>query len=316
MTDVLKIDTHLHLYETKAVGAFEKGDYGIWEYGEKPGVKFSEYDGDLEDTLEAMDAAGVHKALVVNLFSTRGVMERTVAEMTGRLSASEREAAIRKVEAGYANDLREFNVGACERVKGHDNLFPYIALDAIAMPGEEGAAHLREMVEEYGARGVKLHGPAQGFNMSDERMWPAYRACQEMGMPIVAHSGPDKLGMGYAEPRAFAGMLAAFPDLKVVIAHMGGGTWGQTRELADAYANAYFDCCEIIEWVGGATNAPGEEEFAQLIRDIGPSRVFMGSDFPWYDLDRTIEQVMGLPLLSNEEKEGMLGAYAERALGL
>ncbi len=316
MADVLKIDAHLHLYPTKEVGAFEKGDYGIWEYGEKPGVKFSEYDGDLEDTLEAMDIADVHKAIVVNLFSTRGVMERAVTEMTGRMTASEREEAIKEVEAGYANDLREFNVGACERVKGHDNLFPYIALDAIAMPGEEGAAHLREMVEEYGARGVKLHGPAQGFNMSDERMWPAYRACQEMGIPIVAHSGPDKLGMGYAEPRAFAGMLAALPDLKVVIAHMGGGTWGQARELADAYPNAYFDCCEIIEWVGGATNAPGEEEFAQLIRDIGPSRVFMGSDFPWYDLDRTIEQVMGLPLLSNEEKEGMLGAYAERALGL
>ena len=167
--------------------------------------------------------------------------------------------------------------------QGHDNLFPYIALDAIAMPGEEGASHLREMVEKHGARGVKLHGPAQGFNMSDERMWPAYSACQEMGIPIVAHSGPDKLGAGYAEPRAFAGMLAAFPDLKVVIAHMGGGTWGQARELAEAYSNAYFDCCEIIEWVGGATNAPGEEEFAQLIWDIGASRVLMGSDFPWYD---------------------------------
>ena len=59
--------------------------------------------------------------------------------MPGRMSATEREAAIRKVEAGYADDLREFNVSACERVKGHDNLLPYIALDAIAMPGEEGA---------------------------------------------------------------------------------------------------------------------------------------------------------------------------------
>ena len=236
--------------------------------------------------------------------------------MPGRMTAAEREAAIREVEAGYADDLREFNVGACERIRGHDNLFPYIALDAIAMPGEEGATHLREMVEKHGARGVKLHGPAQGFNMSDERMWPAYSACQELGIPIVAHSGPDKLGVGYAEPRAFASMLAAFPDLKVVIAHMGGGTWGQAREIAETYPNAYFDCCEIIEWVGGATNAPGEEEFAQLIRDIGASRVLMGSDFPWYDLDRTIEQVMALPLLSNEEKEGMLGAYAEQALGL
>ena len=58
MADVLKIDAHLHLYATKAIGAFEKGDYGIWEYGEKPGVKFSEYDGDLADTLEAMEGSG------------------------------------------------------------------------------------------------------------------------------------------------------------------------------------------------------------------------------------------------------------------
>lgn len=316
MADVLKIDSHLHLYETKDIGAFEKGDYGIWEYGQKADVKFSNYDGDLEDTLEAMESAGFAKAIVVNLFSTRGVMERAVAGMSGRMSASEREAEIRKVEAGFADSLREFNVDACERVKGHENLIPFIALDAIAMPGKEGAAHLREMVEKHGARGVKLHGPAQGFNMSDERMWPSYAACQEMGLPIVAHSGPDKLGFGYAEPRAFAGMLASFPDLKVIIAHMGGGTWGQARELAEAYPNAYFDCCEIIEWVGGATNAPAEDEFAQLICDIGPSRVFMGSDFPWYDLDRTVEQVMSLPLLSNEEKEGMLGAYAQEALGI
>ena len=42
----------------------------------------------------------------------------------------------------------------------------------------------------------------------------------------------------------------------------------------------------------------------------------MGSDFPWYDLDRTVEQVMALPVLSEEEKEGMLGAYAVEALGI
>ncbi len=315
MSDVLKIDAHLHLYPTKAVGAFEKGDYGIWEYGEKPDVKFSSYDGDLADTLETMEAAGFHKAVVVNLFSTRGVMERAVAKMPEGMSDAEKEAAVREVEVGFADNLREFNVAACERVRGHDNLVPYIALDAIAMPGEEGAAHLREMVEEYGARGAKLHGPAQGFNMSDPRMWPGYRACQELGVPVIAHSGPDREGAGYAEPRAFAGMLAAFPDLTVVIAHLGGGTWEQAREIAETHPNAYFDCCEIIEWTGGS-NAPTTEELARLIRDIGSSRVLMGSDFPWYDLDRTVELVMSLPLLSNEEKEGMLGANAERALGL
>ena len=31
-------------------------------------VKFSAYDGDLEDTLDAMESAGFAKAIVVNLF--------------------------------------------------------------------------------------------------------------------------------------------------------------------------------------------------------------------------------------------------------
>ena len=44
------------------------------------------------------------------------------------------------MKQGMPTILREFNVGACERIRGHDNLFPYIALDAIAMPGEEGAS--------------------------------------------------------------------------------------------------------------------------------------------------------------------------------
>jgi predicted TIM-barrel fold metal-dependent hydrolase len=40
----------------------------------------------------------------------------------------------------------------------------------------------------------------------------------------------------------------------------------------------------------------------------------MGSDFPWYDLDQTVDRVMSLPLLSMEEKEGIIGANAERIL--
>ncbi|GAI54067.1 unnamed protein product, partial [marine sediment metagenome] len=49
---------------------------------------------------------------------------------------------------------------------------------------------------------------------------------------------------------AFAKILKAFPELRLVLAHMGGGAWRQLLELAQAYPNAYFDCCEIMEWTG------------------------------------------------------------------
>ena len=132
---------------------------------------------------------------------------------------------------------------------------------------------------------------------------------------MLSHSGTARGATQYAEPRAFAEVLRKFPDLTVVLAHLGGGSWHQTAELAQRFPQVVFDCCEIVEWTG-APNAPSDEALARLIRDIGPHRVMLGTDFPWYDLDHTVERVMDLPLLSREEKEGMLGANAVRILRL
>ena len=171
------------------------------------------------------------------------------------------------------------------------------------------------MVENHVAAGVKLHGAYQDFDMSDERLWPTYQACEELNVPIFAHSGPDRKSRGFAEPRAFAKMLDSFPQLRVVIAHLGGGSWIQTLDIANAYPNTFFDCCEIVAWTQ-SENGPTEQELAQLIRDIGSSRVMMGSDFPWYDLDYSIDRVFSLPILSMEEKERIIGANAVDILGL
>ena len=132
---------------------------------------------------------------------------------------------------------------------------------------------------------------------------------------MIGHSGPDRDGNGFAEPRAFGAALAAFPDLTIVLAHMGGATWQQCREIAETYPNAYFDCCEVMEWTH-SENGPSDEELSRLIADVGPERVMMGSDFPWYDLGRSVDRVMELPLLWAAEKERIIGANAVRVLGL
>ena len=184
-----------------------------------------------------------------------------------------------------------------------------------AQSPEENAAHLRELAERHGARGVKLHPVVQRFAPDDPRLAPSYRTCVEMGLVVLAHSGTAKGPTQYAEPRAFANLARTWPDLKLVLAHLGGGSWRQTLELARAFPHLCFDCCEIIEWAG-APNAPSAEDLARLIRDVGSHRVMLGTDFPWYDLDRTMERVMELPILAREEKEAILGANAARLLDL
>jgi predicted TIM-barrel fold metal-dependent hydrolase len=44
--------------------------------------------------------------------------------------------------------------------------------------------------------------------------------------------------------------------------------------------------------------------------------VLFGTDFPWYELDATIDQLMDLPHLSDEERRGILGENAARRMEL
>ena len=315
MSDPIRVDSHVHLYRNRQEGMAEKEGYEVWEYGSKAEVACSDYAGTVDDILEAMRASNMAKSVVVNLFIAAEHRKSELSKLPENLSVSQRRARVGEIEEVIKHHLREFNEWICGVAQAHPEIVPFIGIDVCALSARESAEQVRDLVENHGAHGVKLHGAACGFDMSDQRLWPMYEVCQELGVPIIGHSGPDRNGHGWAEPRAFGNMLKTFPELRVVLAHMGGATWQQALEIAVTYPNAFFDCCEIIEWTDGS-NAPTERQLAELIKDVGPHRVMMGSDFPWYDLDHTVDRVMSLPVLSQEEKSGILGRNAVKILNL
>lgn len=315
MAEPILIDAHMHIFKTEEEGRRSKDRYQLWEYGEKSDVHSSKYLGTIDDALDAVDKAGFSKAVVVNIFAIVQARRDHISKLSDGMSSTEREQAIESIDSNLVEELKQFNLWGCNLAKGRPRLIPYVTADPWGLPGKAGVTHLRDMVENYGAKGLKIHPVGQEFFMSDDRMRSIYQTCIELGLPIIAHSGPSRDSKPYGEPRGFAEVLKAFPDLTLVLAHLGGGTWEQSLEIARTYSNAYFDCCEIIEWTGG-TNGPMDHQLARLMRDIGPERVMMGSDFPWYDLDHSVERVMEMPLLSLEEKEGILGANALRILHL
>ena len=73
--------------------------------------------------------------------------------------------------------------------------------------------------------------------MHDPRMSGVWRACIELDLPVIAHAGPAKNGSQYATPEAFGPVLDTFPGLRLVLAHMGGGSW---RQIPDARAQQKF----------------------------------------------------------------------------
>lgn len=314
MTGPIKVDVHMHLYPSRQSGDWWKTGYEIWEYGSKDGVTFSRYSGTVNDALVAMETAGFSHSVVVNLLSADLFRDEAMAMLPEDLPREDRAAAMAEIEGSMAARFRAANRWLVDALDPIPRLTPYIGVDPRVLSPEQNVEHLREMAER-GARGIKLHPVAQRFEPDDPRMHPVYGACQELGLAVLSHTGSAKGGEPFAEPRAFAGVLARHPGLKVVLAHLGGGSWRQTLALARAFPGVAFDLCEIIEWTG-APRAPTDEDLARMIQEIGPRRVMLGTDFPWYDLDRTVELVMELPVLSAGEKEEILGANAVRILNL
>ncbi len=316
MADPLIIDTHMHLYPAKADGRRYVEMYDGWEFeagGRLPA--YGKYGGDPEDGIAALDEAGADRAIFVHFEPSLLDRHDRMAALPSDLSESERNRRIDAINTEIAANLRKSNIWACQVGRDHPRLLPYVSIDPSVMTPGENAAHLADLVENHGARGVKLHSVIQGFFMGDPRMWPVYEACMEMDLGIVAHSGSSHVMDQYGDPWAFAPVYERYPDLRLIMAHMGNGSWHQTRLFAEAYPQAMYDVCELMEWID-IGKGPTAEQFARLIRDIGPDRVMFGTDFPWWDPVDCVQRVMDLPLLSREEKEAILGQNAVRLLGI
>jgi len=314
MSGSLLIDVHVHVMPSPNDPI--RDGYEIWEYGARDAdVVFCDDRGTLEDTLAAMGAAGFSRVVAANMFAADVVRDDVVGRLPADLSGPERDRRIAEIDASMPDRLRDFNRWICDVAREHPSITPFVAADPHVLGGEAGAAHLREMAEDHGARGIKIHPIVQQFHPDDPRMAPIFGVCQSLGLTVLSHSGLARGSEQWAEPNAFAPLLQSFPRLTLLMAHLGGGSWTQTRAFAEAFPTATFDLCEIVEWTGAA-NAPTDDQLGQLIAAIGPDRVMMGSDYPWYDLNHTVERVQSVPGLSDEQREGILGANAVRLLGL
>jgi predicted TIM-barrel fold metal-dependent hydrolase len=309
------IDTHVHLFQSREEGLRVKEDYEIWEYGTKADVCFSAYGGDPEEALKAINDAGACKAVIVNLFPSPDFRARYIKELSGDLDERQKQEALVNIEKRLGKDLKASNVWVCSVAEKFSPFVPFINIDPFLLDQKEAKNHIHDLVDNHGARGIKLHTSMQGFYLHHEKMVPILQTCMELDLPIVAHSGADKGVEQFSEPKAFKKTLKVFPELRLILAHLGGGSWRQLSEMAEAFPYLGFDCSEIIEWTDSDIG-PTDHELAELILDVGHERVLMGSDFPWYDTDHTVELVMDLPLLASEQKEQILGANAKRILKL
>jgi predicted TIM-barrel fold metal-dependent hydrolase len=308
MAERLIIDAHMHLYQSADQGARNKSGYSTWEYGAHQGVRFSDKTGEPTEARKAMRRAGISHALVVNLFATAVNHGELVEALPGPANG--------EGSGGHSvgERLVAYNRWLVDQAQTDSAFIPFVAVDPWALSSLDTVTHLRAMAQS-GARGVKIHPVVQRFHAADKRMSSIYESCIELGLVVMAHSGPSRDAIQHAELKAYAEVLSQFPGLNLILAHLGGGSWTQAAEFAADFPNAYFDCSEILSWIGSA-NGPTADQLAKLILTIGPERVLFGTDYPWYDLDVYVEMLDELPLLNQDQTDAIAGANAASLIGL
>jgi uncharacterized protein len=183
--------------------------------------------------------------------------------------------------------------------------------------GERAVADV-EKIKELGLKGVKLHPSIQAFDPSDQRHWPIFEKCQELGLAVLFHTGTSGIGAGqpggqgirldYARPILLDPVAAAFPDLQVVAAHFGYPWHLEMLAIALHKTNVWID---ISGWA--PRYIPGE-----VIRELKgrlQDRFLFGSDYPFIQPERCLDELSTLDIPEPTLQKVLVG-NASRLLGL
>lgn len=173
------------------------------------------------------------------------------------------------------------------------------------------ARELARLVKELGFKGLKLLPSYQQFYANEARLYPVYATAQELGIPILVHTGSSVFRgsrLKYTDPLYLDDVAVDFPDLNIVMAHSGRGAWYEEAFLlARLHRNVYME-------VSGLPPQKLLHYFPELERLA--DKVIFGSDWPGMPfIARNMALIRELPL-KESTKAKILGENAARVLGL
>jgi predicted TIM-barrel fold metal-dependent hydrolase len=122
--------------------------------------------------------------------------------------------------------------------------------------------------------------------------------------------GHQYFGKGTATPDLLYTLITAFPDLKLVCAHWGGGLpfYALMPEVKNALKNVYFD-------TAASPFLYTPQVYSQVAQLVGADKILFGSDFPLIPQRRFLKEIAALDL-PEDAKNKILAGNAKKLLGL
>jgi len=185
---------------------------------------------------------------------------------------------------------------------------------AIQPRARDAAIAELERCAKAGAKGIgELRSDVQGFDLTDKvTMGPIIDAALKHDLIFLTHSsepvGHDYPGKGSITPDILYSVIMAFPRLKLVCAHWGGGVpfYALMPEVAEALDNVFFDTAATVFLYK-------PEIFEQVSRIIGSDKILFGTDYPLMHQNRVLAQIQSTQL-TEEDKAKILGGNAQKLL--
>jgi len=229
----------------------------------------------VEELLSVMDGNGIDAVVTTPPYSSIGA-DRTYDEANAFLADAMRKAP--------------------DRILGFMRVNPHMQ--------EHALRRIEEGVKHQGFRGVKFHPRNEAFAINSEELaFPIAELASGLGVPILIHTGePDTYG--FAQPTLVGGLADAFPDLTLIVGHMGKRLYEDAILVARWFENI------ILE-----TSFRSPRQIKRAVNRVGADRVVYGSDMP-FGIPEIEMMKIRLCDITAEEKEKVLGENMARILKL
>jgi predicted TIM-barrel fold metal-dependent hydrolase len=176
---------------------------------------------------------------------------------------------------------------------------------------------------DAGLVGIKLGANYQRFDPLCDQALELYAEAQRLNLPILFHQGTSPIAaapLRYAHPLVTDEIAIRFPDLRIVMAHMGHPWVHDTVVTIRKHPNVYADISSIYlrPWIC-------YEALTSAVEWNVTGKLLFGSDFPAATTAEAIAGLRGvndivagtqMPRVPAEEIERIIHADALSALGL
>jgi predicted TIM-barrel fold metal-dependent hydrolase len=257
----------------------------------------------VDELLGLMEQARIASSLIVPWLPLQDYLAERMA------AGADRDVAA----AALIEQWRELNEWAVSAVTtSGGRLTCLVGLDPVAMDRPFMAEMAGQLIGA-GASGLKV---APAFVLAypdDEVMAPVWELARELGVFVLAESGAGnfKGRPAYGHPSRFEAVLRAYPEVRIMLAHLGIGAEEEVARLTGRYPNLYADISMRLAPSAWSRWSPGEA--VEWMRRIGTERVVYGSNYPLVDPVGFADTFRGLELTEDEQAD-IAWRNAERLL--